>query len=83
MTAVARPYVPGASPTNFQIQFGSVNFDENNKATSFNNEISSQLSMTSQDLESWGTNDIVLLQLIAAKLNVSILETIDVPGGNF
>jgi hypothetical protein len=83
MTAVARPYTPGAPSTNFQIQFGSVVLNENEVIVRFNNETSSQITMTSEELSDWGTNDEVLLELIAAKLNVSILETINVPGGNF
>jgi hypothetical protein len=83
MTAVARPYVPGASSTNFQIQFGNVVLDGNNVPVKFNNESNTQLSMTSEELITWGVNDNVLLELIATKLGVSILEIVDVSGSNF
>jgi hypothetical protein len=83
MTAIARPYFLGAPTTNFQIQFGSVILDENEVIVRFNNETSSQITMTSEELSTWGTDDAVLLGLIANKLNVSILETINVSGGNF
>lgn len=83
MTAIARPYVPGASVTNFQLQFGIVNLDDNGQVINFNDQTSSQLSMTSEELVTWGTNDDVLLNLIAAKLGVSVLEIVDVPGNNF
>lgn len=83
MTAIARPYTPGAPSTNFQIQFGLVNLDENNVVISFNNETNSQLTMTSEELSTWGTTDDVLLNLIATKLGISILEIVNVPGGNF
>lgn len=83
MTAVARPYVPGASSTNFQIQFGNVVLDENNVPVKFNNESNTQLSMTSEELITWGVNDNVLLELIATKLGVSILEIVDISGNNF
>ena len=79
-TAIARPYVPGSSSTNFQLQFGSVNLDDKDQIINFNNETSSQLTMTSEELVTWGTNDDVLLNLIAAKLGVSVLEIIEVPG---
>ena len=79
-TAIARPYVPGSSSTNFQLQFGSVNLDDKGQIINFNNETSSQLTMTSEELVTWGTNDDVLLNLIAAKLGVSVLEIIEVPG---
>jgi hypothetical protein len=83
MTAVARPYVPGALTTNFQVQFGTVTLDEKNVVRNFNNELNSQLTMTSEELITWGVNDDVLLDLIAAKLGVTVLETIEVSGGNF
>jgi hypothetical protein len=78
MTAVARPYIPGVPSTNFQIQFGSVTLGENNVVTSFNNETNTQLSMTSEELSTWGVSDDVLLNLIATKLGVSILEIVNV-----
>jgi hypothetical protein len=83
MTAIARPYIPGSNPTNFQLQFGNVNLDENGQAISFNDQTSSQLTMTSEELVTWGTNDDVLLELIATKLGVSVLEIVEVPGNNF
>jgi hypothetical protein len=83
MTALARPYVPGSSSTNFQIQFGSVNLNELGEIIGFNNELTSQLKMTSEELVTWGTDDSTLLSLISTKLGVSILETINTPGDNF
>jgi hypothetical protein len=83
MAPIARPYIPGASSTNFQIQFGNVVLDENNVPVKFNNESNIQLSMTSEELITWGVNDNVLLELITTKLGVSILEIVDVPGSNF
>lgn len=82
-TAVARPYVPGAELTNFQLQFGVINLDEIGQVVNFNSELNSQITMTSQELSTWGTDDDTLLTLIAAKLGVSVLEIVDVPGNNF
>lgn len=83
MTAIARPYVPGAQSTNFQIQFGTVSVDENNVPTNFNSENNSQVTMTSEELSTWGVSDDVLLDLIASKIGVSIIEIIDVNGGGY
>ena len=83
MTAVARPYIPGSSSTNFQVQFGNVDLDKNDKIINFNSQTNTQLPMTGKELETWGTDDEILLDLIAAKLGVSVLEIIDVPGNNF
>lgn len=83
MTAIARPYIPGASSTNFQIQFGSVVLNENGVIVNFNNELNNQVSMSSEELNTWGTNDDILLNLIASKLGVSVIETIDIQNNNF
>lgn len=79
-TAIARPYIPGSSSTNFQLQFGTVNLDDEGLIISFNNETNSQLTMTSEELVTWGTNDSTLLYLIAEKLGVSVLEIVEIPG---
>ena len=78
MSAIARPYIPGASITNFQIQFGTVILDNTDTVIGFNNESNSQLSMTSAELSTWGTNDETLLTLIATKLGVSVVEVISI-----
>lgn len=78
MSAIARPYIPGASITNFQIQFGTVILDNTDTVIGFNNESNSQLSMTSAELSTWGTNDESLLTLIATKLGVSVVEVISI-----
>jgi hypothetical protein len=81
MTAIARPYAPGASSTSFQIQFGTANLNEIDEIIGFRNELDSQLVMTSEELSTWGTNDDTLLNLIASKLGVSVIEIVDVPQG--
>ena len=83
MTAIARPYILNSPSTNFQIQFGSIVLNENEVIVGFKHETSSKITLTSEELSDWGSNDEILLELIATKLNVSILETINVPRGNF
>lgn len=82
MSAAARPYIPGASITDFQIQFGTPRLDNNGTVIGFNNESNSQLSMTSDELSTWGINDETLLSLIATKLGVSVVEVILIKGNN-
>ena len=83
MTAAARPYIPGASETNFQLQFGDVTLNDESQIVNFNGENQSQLSMTSEELSTWGTNDETLLRLLCAKLSVSVVEVISVNQNNF
>ena len=82
MSAAARPYVAGASITNFQLQFGTIEIDETD-TIKYYKDSSSQLSMTSEELNTWGTNDETLLRLIATKLGVSVIEVISINEDNF
>jgi hypothetical protein len=71
MTAIARPYVAGASQTNFVIEFGII-VEEEGVVTSFQPKSQTNISLTSDDLSSWGTNDEVLLSIVATNLGVAI-----------
>ena len=79
MTAIARPYVAGASETGFQVTFGTVEVDNEGKIIKFNNETNERLVLTSEELSTWGTNDETLLNIIADKIKVTIskFETLD------
>ena len=83
LTALARPYVAGASQTNFEIQFGTYIPAVDGKPAKFNRVQSSQLVLTSQELASWGTDDIALLDVVASKLGTAVVETTEVEGNNF
>jgi hypothetical protein len=83
MSVAARPYIPGASETNFQIQFGNPILNDESQIINLTSESSSQLFMTSEELSTWGTNDNTLLTLICTKLGVSVVEIISVNQNNF
>jgi hypothetical protein len=89
LSAAARPYVAGASQTNFEVVFGtytpSVEALEGVQAQSakFNRVQSSQVVLSAEELASWGTDDSVLLDAIAAKLGTSVTETVTVTGNMF
>jgi hypothetical protein len=89
-TALARPYIAGASNTNFEVQFGiytpevvgveaseGVEFVES-RAAKFNHVQSSQILLTSEELADWGTDDSVLLKAVASKLGTSVVELVTV-----
>jgi hypothetical protein len=70
MSIIARPYVAGASKVNFQISFGNLKGDlENDQNLKFNQGTSIKIDLTSDELSTWGTDDSVLLQIVANKLN--------------
>jgi len=92
LTAVARPYIPGASKTNFEIIFGSyvpavagVEASEGVDAVQaqlakFDRIQSSQAILSAEELADWGTDDSVLLGAIASKLGTTVVETVVVEG---
>jgi hypothetical protein len=82
MTAIARPYVAGATQTNFAIEFGNVT-KVDGVATSFQSQTQSNLTLTSEELSSWGTNDEVLLTIVASKLGVAVEGYENVDNRNF
>jgi hypothetical protein len=83
MTVAARPYVVGSSETNFQISFGTVELNNEGVVTRFKNESNERMKLTSEELSTWGTNDEVLLEIVATKLNVSIVSFENVESNMF
>jgi len=91
LTALARPYIPGAAQTNFEVLLGTrtpavagVEASEGVEAVEaqpakFNHVQSTQVVLTAEELAAWGTDDTVLLTAIASKLETSVVstETID------
>jgi len=87
LTALARPYIPGAAQTNFEVLFGTytaavagVEASEGVEAVQaqpakFNHIQSSQVILTAEELAAWGSDDSVLLTAIAAKLGTSVVST--------
>jgi hypothetical protein len=73
MTAIARPYSAGATKTNFVIEFGNITENED-IVTSFQSKTQTRLTLTSEELDTWGTNDEDLLVIVADKLGVTIEE---------
>ena len=86
ITALARPYIAGASKTNFEIQFGNytpeITGDESKPAT-FSNVQSSQLTLSAEELSQWGLDDSALLEAVALKLGTSVVETVEVLENRF
>jgi hypothetical protein len=82
MTAVANQYVPDAESTSFSVLFGEMSVpvpSEQPQPEPFVLKYSYPLTLTSEQLSSWGTDDSELLEIIAAQLGVEILEFINVP----
>lgn len=83
LTAVARPYVAGAAKTNFEVRFGTYTSATESAPSRFISISSSQLTLSAEELASWGTDDSVLLGAIASKLGTTVVETVTVEGNQF
>lgn len=77
MTAMATPYPLGATKVNFRVHFGEFETNENNEKTRFKTVHSESIELSSEELASWGTDDTVVLNLIAAKKGTTVVETIE------
>lgn len=78
MTAIARPYVLGATEVNFQVSYGTLVKDETGKVTGFNNLFNDNVVLSGTIITSWGSNDAVILDAIAEQQGTEVIETIDV-----
>jgi hypothetical protein len=83
MTALARPYGIGSTVVNFEVLFGITNTNENNEVVGFERLDSYQVTLSGDDLSTWGIDDTVVLQKIAAKLNVTVSDFITIDGNNY
>jgi hypothetical protein len=83
LTALARPYIPGATQTNFEVQFGNAVLNEEGVVVGINNVSNSNVVLTAVELVNWGVDDSVLLEAVAAKLGTSVESVIDVAGNQY
>ena len=76
MTALARPYAVGASKTRFEVQYGNVTVTTDGYAKDFKQLLSGEVTLTSEQLASWGSDDTIVLNLIAAAVGTTVESTI-------
>jgi hypothetical protein len=76
MVVYANNYVIGSSSTTFEVRFGNVLAENENEKERFDIVLRESIKMTSDELSTWGTDDSVVLDLIAIKLGNSITEKI-------
>jgi hypothetical protein len=77
MTVIARPYILGSETTNFSVEFGTVT-EVDGVPSSFHSQYQTQVILTSDELSTWGTDDETLLNIIATKLNIDVLEFVNI-----
>lgn len=81
MTAIAQVYKLGQSVTYFEVIFGNfnevVNDPELPAQPPFTRMLTVTVELTAEELVNWGSDDTVVLEIIANKLGVEILEVIN------
>lgn len=71
-----RTFVIGEDKVSFDLRFGNV-ITENEKQR-FDSVLRENIELTSDELSTWGTDDSVLFDIIAAKLGTSITEKVTI-----
>ena len=74
MVVSTRRFVIGEDEVSFDLRFGNI-ITENGKER-FDVLIREDVQMTSSELATWGTDDSVLLDLIATKLGATLTEKV-------
>ena len=77
MSVSATKFVIGAKEVSFELRFGKLKLDADKKPKEFEVVIRDVAKLTSEELANWGTDDSVVLELIAAKLGVTITQKIE------
>jgi hypothetical protein len=76
MTALARPYALGAHQVNFQVVYGNCTFDESGSVDNFQQIFSDNVTLSGSAISTWGEDDTVILDAIAAQQGTSVVEVV-------
>jgi len=76
MTAVANQYALGANQVNFRVAYGNCEFDENGDVTNFQAIHMDNIILSGEDIESWGTDDSIILDIIAEKQGTEVVNVV-------
>lgn len=81
ITVLARPYLLGANEVNFEVVFGNVTpaveaaEGVEAKSAQFQQVANHMVVLTKEELASWGTDDAVAMEAVAAKLGTTVVST--------
>jgi hypothetical protein len=79
MTTVVQRYIPGASNYNVNLVYGTVTMDGTGTIpTKFKRVGAAPVELTAEEISTWGTNDTVLLEIVATKTNLTIENTYEI-----
>jgi len=77
MSVNADKYVIGAKDVSFELRFGKLVLDEANQPKEFQIVIRENVKFTSDELSTWGTNDSIVLDIVANKFGLTITEKVE------
>jgi len=87
MAAIARPYALGATTVNFQVTYGllvpATEGAPEGTLPSFQGLFNTSVTLSGDQLTSWGIDDSVILNEIAGIVGTTIVETITVQSNDF
>lgn len=78
MSAKADRFVIGDSDVEFEVRFGNIINKEDGTPDYFDIIMRDNVKLTSEELSTWGTDDSVVLDLIATKLGTTVIDKITV-----
>jgi hypothetical protein len=78
MSAKADRFVIGGGEVEFEVRFGNLVLKEDGTPDHFDIIMRDYVKLTNEELATWGTDDSVALDLIAAKLGTTITDKITV-----
>lgn len=82
ITAMADPYPLGAHKVNFRVYYGNCEFTDG-QVTNFKVIHQDNVTLEGQDIETWGTEDSIILYIIATKQGTSVVEVVSGEVNNF
>jgi hypothetical protein len=80
--AVANQYPLGANQVNFRVSYGNCTI-EDGVVTNFDTIHSDNVILSGSSIETWGTDDSVILELIATQQGTSVVEIVSGSINNF
>ncbi len=75
MTAVANNYALGANQVNFRVMYGNCTF-ESGSVVGFTTIHADNVVLSGSAIETWGTDDSVILSAIAVQQGTTIVEVV-------
>lgn len=82
MTAVANNYPLGANQVNFRVSYGNCEF-ESGSVVKFNAVHQDNVVLSGSTISTWGEDDTVILDAIAAQQGTSIVTVVSGSAGSF